>query len=95
MEIQEQEVIDIENAERMELLELDIEILRDKCNQLQTELNSYKTELSKVMPPDFKDWWQNDEKEWPMIAAGVIKSLREREEMAWEMACIIPKEDWK
>ena len=47
-------------------------------------LKAYDEELSKVMPPDFKDWWQNSKDEWPEIAAAVITNLREREEMAWE-----------
>jgi cephalosporin-C deacetylase-like acetyl esterase len=46
-------------------------------------LKAYDDELSKVMPPDFKDWWQNSKDEWPQIAAAVITNLREREEMAW------------
>jgi len=37
------------------------------------------------MPPDFKDWWQNDRSEWPLIARLTIESLREREELAWSM----------
>ena len=47
-------------------------------------LKAYDDELSKVMPPDFKDWWQGSKDEWPLIAAMVIESLREREELAWE-----------
>jgi cephalosporin-C deacetylase-like acetyl esterase len=47
-------------------------------------LKAYDDELSKVMPPDFKDWWQNSKDEWPQIAAAVITNLREREEMAWQ-----------
>ena len=47
-------------------------------------LKAYDEELSKVMPPDFKDWWQNSKDEWPEIAAAVITNLREREELAWQ-----------
>jgi len=47
-------------------------------------LKAYDDELSKVMPPDFKDWWQNSKDEWPQIAAAVITNLREREELAWQ-----------
>ena len=47
-------------------------------------LKAYDDELSKVMPPDFKDWWQNSKDEWPEIAAAVITNLREREELAWQ-----------
>jgi hypothetical protein len=41
-------------------------------------LKAYDDELSKVMPPDFKDWWQNSKDEWPDIASWVITNLRER-----------------
>jgi hypothetical protein len=41
-------------------------------------LKAYDDELSKVMPPDFKDWWQNSKDEWPEIASWVITNLRER-----------------
>ena len=47
-------------------------------------LKAYDEELSKVMPPDFKDWWQNSKNEWPEIAAAVITNLREREDLAWQ-----------
>ena len=47
-------------------------------------LKAYDDELSKVMPLDFKDWWQNSKDEWPQIAAAVITNLREREELAWQ-----------
>ena len=47
-------------------------------------LRRYDEFLSAVMPPDFKDWHQNSKEEWPEIAAGVITSLREREQLAWE-----------
>jgi hypothetical protein len=45
-------------------------------------LVSWETELSKVMPRDFKDWWQNSKTEWPLIARMTIESLREREQFA-------------
>ena len=48
-------------------------------------LVAWETELSKVMPPDFKDWWQNSKSEWPMIARMTIERLRETEQLAWEM----------
>ena len=47
-------------------------------------LKAYDELLSEVMPPDFKDWHQGSKDEWPEIAAAVIVSLRQREEMAWE-----------
>lgn len=48
-------------------------------------LIAWETELSKVMPLDYKDWWQNSREEWPLVARMTIESLREREQLAWEM----------
>lgn len=48
-------------------------------------LAEYDRLLSEVMPPDFKDWWENSKDEWPLVAQMVIKQLREREEIAWKM----------
>lgn len=45
-------------------------------------LQRYDEELSKVMPEDYKDWWQNSKEEWPLVARYSIESLREREEWA-------------
>jgi hypothetical protein len=39
-------------------------------------LQAYDEELSKVMPPDFKDWHQNSKDERPEIARWVIENLR-------------------
>ena len=47
-------------------------------------LVAWETELSKAMPHDFKDWWQNSKQEWPVVARLVIENLREREQSAWE-----------
>ena len=51
---------------------------------LLERLDRYDQALSAVMPPDFKDWWENSKDEWPDVAAGVIENLRKREELAWE-----------
>lgn len=48
-------------------------------------LVAWETELSKVMPADYKDWWQNSKEEWPMVARVSIESLQEREQLAWDM----------
>lgn len=59
--------------------------------QLETELAAaqeriqlWETELSQVMPADFKDWWENSKAEWPVVARIVIESLRKRELLALE-----------
>lgn len=49
-------------------------------------LVKWESEISKVMPPDFKDWWQNSRADWPLVTRMVIESLKEREELAWSMA---------
>ncbi len=48
-------------------------------------LSSWEAELSKVMPIDYKDWWQNSKTEWPIVARMTIEGLRERETIAWDM----------
>jgi len=48
-------------------------------------LVAWETEISKVMPADYKDWWQNSRAEWPVVARMNIESLREREQLAWDM----------
>ena len=48
-------------------------------------LVAWETELSKVMPADYKDWWQNSKEEWPMVARMSIEGLRKREQLAWDM----------
>ena len=54
------------------------------ARQLECELNAFHDELSKVMPPDYKDWWQNSKTEWPLVARLTIENLREREQSALE-----------
>lgn len=53
-------------------------------------LLAWEEEMSKEMPADFKDWWQNSREEWPSVARHVIQSLREREQLAWSMASMPP-----
>lgn len=56
--------------------ETDFELLLrenpSKCVELlfaaKHEISEWREELSKVMPEDFKDWWQNDKREWPLVA---------------------------
>ncbi len=42
-------------------------------------------ELNRVMPQDYKDWWQNSDREKPLIARLTIESLNRREEIAWDL----------
>lgn len=59
--------------------------IRTDPNSVANMLVAWETEISKVMPLDYKDWWQNSKLEWPVIARMSIESLREREKLAWEM----------
>lgn len=49
-------------------------------------IEEWEQELSAVMPADFKDWWQNSKREWPAVAAAVIRSQRADRDLGWEMA---------
>ena len=60
----------------------------DDYDEIRAELKSWQDELSKVMPDDFKDWWQNSKKEWPLVARLVIENLRKSEALAWEQVKI-------
>lgn len=42
----------------------------------------WKAAIDPVMPPDFKDWWDNSHSDLPLVAALVIRNLRERAEEA-------------
>ena len=47
--------------------------------------SKFVEELSKVMPTDFKDWFQNTQEELPIIARIVIENLKKENEMLWSM----------
>ena len=60
--------------------------LADELERLRAQVAAWETELSAVMPADFKDWHQNSKAEWPAVAAAVIRSQREDRDLGWEMA---------
>jgi hypothetical protein len=66
------------HEEIMEMMGRDPDIVADM-------LVSWETEISKVMPSDYKDWWENSKDEWPVVARLTIENLREREQMAWDI----------
>jgi hypothetical protein len=47
----------------------------------EAKLAKWESELSRTMPADFKDWWQNSPDEWPEVARMVIEGLRKQVEM--------------
>ncbi|MFZ9770437.1 MAG: hypothetical protein ACO3DY_05880 [Candidatus Nanopelagicaceae bacterium] len=54
-------------------------------------LQAYDEELSKVMPKDYKDWWQNSKDEWPLVARLVIENLEKDREWCYETIDIMSK----
>ena len=57
---------------------------RDEVMTNLERLQAYDDELSKVMCPDFKDWWQNSKDEWPLVARLVIEGLRKDNEWCYD-----------
>jgi hypothetical protein len=57
---------------------------RDEVMTNLERLQSYDEELSKVMFPDFKDWWQNSKNEWPLVSRLVIEDLRKDNEWCYD-----------
>jgi hypothetical protein len=52
----------------------------------EAKLAKWESELSKVMPADFKDWWRNSRDEWPEVARMVIEGLRKNTELVEKAA---------
>jgi len=48
-------------------------------------LKLYDEEISKEMPLDFKDWWENSPEEYPLVARWVIENLRKDREWCYEV----------
>ncbi len=59
----------------------------------RASVDDWERELSAVMPADFKDWWQNSRREWPAVAAEVIKSLRLDRDAGWEVAAMAQRRE--
>jgi hypothetical protein len=47
--------------------------------------NKFVEELSKVIPTDFKDWFQNSPEELPIIARNMIEDLKKENETLWSI----------
>ena len=54
-------------------------------------LQAYDEELSKVMPKDYKDWWENSKNEWPLVARLVIEDLEKDREWCYETIDMMSK----
>ena len=72
-------------TERTERRDAIMELIATDPGAVADMLVAWETELSKVMPADYKDWWQNSKEEWPMVARMSIEGLRKREQLAWDM----------
>lgn len=69
------------SGERERDLQAQVEALAKERDEARAEIIKWHTQLSAVMPMDFKDWHQNSPAEWPMIAAMVINNLtKERDD---------------
>lgn len=44
------------------------ETLERELAEVTKQRDAFRDELSKVMPEDYKDWWENDKNEWPLVA---------------------------
>lgn len=48
----------------------------DGLEKMTAQRDAFRDELSKVMPLDYKDWWENDKNEWPIVARLTIESKK-------------------
>ena len=48
-------------------------------------LKLYDEEISKEMPLDFKDFWENSKEEWPLVTRLVLEGSREQVEWCNEV----------
>jgi len=48
-------------------------------------LKLYDEEISKEMPLDFKDWWENSKDELPLVTRLVLEGRRENLEWCYEV----------
>lgn len=48
-------------------------------------LRRYDEEISKEMPKDYKDWWENSKEEYPLIARLSLEGRREQVEWCYDV----------
>lgn len=60
--------------------------LKRQRDAARAEVIRWRDTIGSVMPPDCKDWHQNNPDEWPEVTRLTILALRKREESALEMA---------
>jgi len=64
---------------------------KEKLAYCEQRLKSWEDEVSKEMPLDFKDWWQNSKEEWPLVCRLVLENRRkEIEELRKELDYYLP-----
>ena len=62
--------------------------MTDLPEDIQKELarlKRYDEEISKEMPLDFKDWWENSPEEYPLVARLVLEGRRKELEWCYEV----------
>jgi hypothetical protein len=47
--------------------------------------SKFVEELSKVIPKDCKDWFQNNPEELPIIARSIFEHIKKENKMLWDM----------
>lgn len=53
--------------------------LQAELERLRAQVAAWETQLTDIMPPDFKDWHENSRADWPRVTVEVIKALHESE----------------
>lgn len=86
-EIREQSNLETPNS----LLDEDLEFSKGMINNLNLikseleRLRRYDEEISKEMPEDFKDFYQNSKEEWPLITRLTLEGRRKEIEWCYDV----------
>jgi hypothetical protein len=59
-------------------------VIGKKMTDLE-RLKLYDEEISKEMPEDFKDFWENSKDEWPLVTRLVLEGRRENLEWCYDV----------
>jgi hypothetical protein len=78
------------NPDEREPHSLITKTLKDYFDELEKmtdleRLKLYDEEISKEMPEDFKDWWENSKDEWPLVTRLVLEGRRENLEWCYDV----------
>ena len=78
------------NPDEREPHSLITKTLKDYFDELEKmtdleRLKLYDEEISKEMPLDFKDFWENSKDEWPLVTRLVLEGRRENLEWCYDV----------